>query len=111
MGKHIPPMKDHSGDKVLYEYEEGLVESLPTFTYELCLYKIWKKGYCQLDSRVFKTNELIRIKNNSIITRFDGFIIEKEISLIGVPEKFINDMNLKIYIPKPKVKKRCKKQS
>lgn len=102
--------KDHSGDNSFYEYENGLVKIYPEFIYEVCLYKYWKNGYCQLGSKLYKSNHLLHIKDNNIINKYLGFFIEKEISLIGVPKEFIEECKLKQYKPIiKKHKKKCKK--
>lgn len=99
MGKRTHQTSDHSGSKY-YEYEEGLVKLLPTFTYEVTLSKYWKNGFCQLGSKFYTADRLLHIKNNRVITKFDGYSIEKEISLVGVPQEFIDEMNLPLYVPK-----------
>lgn len=105
MEKRTDQTNDHSGSKY-YEYEGVPVELLPTFMYEVTLSKYWKNGYCHLGSRLYKANKLLHIKHNCIVTKFDGYNIEKEISLIGVPQEFVDEMNLSLYVPKPKSKKK-----
>lgn len=109
MGKHTLQTNDLSGNKKLYEYEGGLVEVLPTFTYEVSLHKYWKNGYCFLGSQLYKADRLLHLKGNCVITKYKGYRIEKEIVLIGVPEEFIKEQQLKIYELKPKIKKSKKK--
>lgn len=107
MGKRTYQTNDPSGNKY-YEYEGVPVELLPTFVYEVTLSKYWKNGYCQLGSKFYRANRLLHIKNNCIVTKFDGYNIEKAISLIGVPQEFVDEMNLSLYVPKP-IKKSKKK--
>ena len=107
MGKHTLQTSDHSGSK-FYEYEGGLVELLPTFTYEVTLSKYWKNGFCQLGNKFYKADRLLHIKNNYIVTKYEGYSIEKEISLVGVPQEFIDEMNLSPYVPKPNKKSKKK---
>ena len=109
MEKRTNQTSDLSGSK-FYEYEGGLVELLPTFTYEVTLSKYWKNGFCQLGSKLYKANRLLHIKNNYIITKYKGYRIEKEISLIGVPQEFIDEMNLSPYVPKPNKKSKKNEQ-
>lgn len=110
MGKHTHQTNDHSGSK-FYKYEEEPVELLSTFTYEVILSKYWKNGFCQLGSKFYKADRLLHIKNNCIVTKYEGYNITKEISLVGVPQEFIDEMNLPPYVPKPKKKskKKCGK--
>ena len=103
MGKRIHQTNDHSGSK-FYEYEGGFIKLLPTFTYEVTLSKYWKNGFCQLESKLYKADRLLHIKSNYIVTKYEGYSTEKEISLVGVPQEFIDEMNLSPYVPKPNKK-------
>lgn len=105
MGKHIAQMNDLSGSEQFYEYNKELVEISNTFIYEISLHKYWKNGYCLLGCKFFKSDKLLPIKNNSIYKKYNGYLIEKEITLIKVPKDFINE--LEIY--KPKIKKNDKR--
>lgn len=100
MGKLTNQTKDLSGDK--YEFEKYTVEISPTFIYEVSLHKYWKNGYCFLGNKLYSSNKLLNTKDN-VVTKFDNYFISKEINLIGVPKKFIEDNNLKLY--KPFIKK------
>ena len=106
MEKHTNQMNDHSGHK-FYEYKGKCIELLPTFIYEVILNKYWKNGFCQLDSKFYRADKLLHIKNNCIINKYDGYSIEKEISLIGAPQEFIDEMKLSLYISK--INKKSKK--
>ena len=109
MAKHINQTKDHSGNgNKWYKFEGRLIEVLPSFTYEVSLHKYWKNGYCFLGSKLYIADRLLHIKNSSIINNYVGYSIEKEIVLIGVPQEFIEEYNLKLYEPKP-IKKSKKK--
>lgn len=110
MGKPINQTNFPTGTKELYEYEGGLVEILPSFTYEVSLHKYWKNGYSFLGSKLYKADKLLHLKGNCTITKFKGYSISKEIQLIGVPEEFIEEFQLKVYKPKVKIKKSKKKK-
>lgn len=97
MVKHTCQTNDPSGNK-LYDYNGILVEPLSTFIYEITINKYWKNGYCQLGRKLYKSDRLLNISNNSIVIKYNDYTIEKEISLIGVPQEFINEMNLPLYI-------------
>ena len=103
MGKRTRQTNDHSGNK-FYKYEGGIVELLPTFMYEVTLSKYWNNGFCQLGSKLYKADRLLHIKDNCIVTKYDGYSIEKEISLVGVPQEFVDEMNLPLYVSKPNKK-------
>lgn len=109
MAKHTLQMKDPSGDNPLYESKYGLVRMCSSFIYEVCLYKYWKNGFCQLDSKFYKSSHILHIKKDNTIIKYKDFFIEKEISLIGVPKAFIEEFNLKYYKPEVLIKKRKKK--
>lgn len=98
-----------SGSKEWYEYKDGLVKLFPTFIYEVSLHKYWKNGYSLLGSKYYKTNKLLSLKHDHISTKFKDCILDKKIELIGVPIEFINEFQLKVYVPKPIIKKRKKK--
>ena len=47
---------------------------------------------------------MINVQFNCIVTKYDGYSIEKEISLVGVPQEFVDEMNLPLYVSKPNKK-------
>lgn len=98
-------MNDPSG---LFETENGLVRIYQTFVYELNIYKYWKGGFCQMGSKLYKSNKLLDIKKDNIIEKYDDYFIQKEITLIGVPQKFVDENQLKVY--KPIIKKSKKNE-
>lgn len=88
-----------------YTYKEYIVEESPAFIYEVSLHKYWKNGYCFLGNKFYKSNKLLNIKQNSIYKRDKNYILEKSISIIGVPVEFIKENKLKLYKSK-KLKKK-----
>lgn len=102
-------MKDLSGYKT-YIYNDSRIEELPYFLYEICINKYWKGGFCVLESRYFKTDEILHIKHKNLFKYYKDYIIAKEISLIGVPYEFIQENNLPIYQPNIKKRKIKKKK-
>lgn len=99
-------MKNRSGQEPkVYVYEGIKIEALPYFLYEVCIYKHWDSGACVLGSRFFKSNKLLKINSFSKFKRFNGYTIEKEITLIGAPYQFIRERNLSEYKPIVKIKK------
>lgn len=94
----MPRMKDRSGQECkAYIFKDVLVRAVPYFLYEVCMYKYCSSGFCMLGSRLFRTDKLLNIKKASKLHHYKGYSIEKEISLIGVPYKFIRENNLPEY--------------
>lgn len=50
-----------------------------------------------LGSRFFKSDKLLSIKCLSEFKRYKDYLIEKEITLVGAPAKFIRENNLSEY--------------
>lgn len=99
-------MKNRSGQEPkTYIYNDTRIEVLPYFLYEVCLYKYWQSGFCVLGNRFFKSDKLLDIKCQSKLKKFDGYSVEKEITLVGAPYKFIRENNLSEYKPNVKTKK------
>lgn len=106
MGRLTVQKKDHFGREFnTYIYNGFRVEIMPYFLYEVCINKYWKNGFCVLGSKFLKTEDLLYIHRTNIFKYYKDYIIEKEISLIGVPYKFIRENNLPVYKPNIKNKK------
>lgn len=98
--------RDRSGlNHKVYNYDGVKIEILPYFLYEVCIYKYWKSGFCMLGSRFFKSDTLLNIKHNHKFKRYDEYIIEKEVTLIGAPYQFIRENKLSEYKSNIKSKK------
>lgn len=93
MGKRTALKKDLSGP--WYDYKGNSVELAPAFIYEISIYKYWNRGFCLIDSKCYYASELLPIKKDSEIKKYKDFSLLKEISLVGVPQEFINNNNLK----------------
>lgn len=98
MEKSTSQVKDPSGDK-LYLYDNNIVKSLPFFLYEVKMYKYWDLGFCELGSKMFRSDKLLDIKCYNKVRYVDNYTIEEEIILIGVPEQFIKEKGLQEYHP------------
>lgn len=92
---------------ILYEYNGRLIEELPYFLYEVCIYKISKNSANMLSSRYYIANKLLKVEENKITNKFKNFIIQRFINLLGVPKYFIEDNNLKIH----EIKKRKRNEN
>lgn len=101
MGKCIVQKKDLSGDK-----KEPLIEPCPYYKYEICIYKYWKGGFCQLGSKCFKSDRLLNVKYTRKRRQCNGYSIEKTIELVGAPIGFIEENNLFMCKPVLKTKKK-----
>lgn len=88
--------KDLSGTNY-YSYKGEIVELSPTFLYEISLYKLWKGGAASLGTKYYKADHLLNIKKSLEIKELEDGHIEKSITLVGVPQEFINEYNLKPY--------------
>lgn len=99
---------------VQYLYKEHKVTKMPYFLYEVNIYKTSKNMASILNSKFYKSNTLINIKNDEIILeRTKDYCITKSIDIVGVPEDFIKEYDLKVYEPKKKsivIKKPVKKK-
>lgn len=92
MGKRINPQKDLSGE--FYNYKGMPVEVMSDFVYEVIIGERFDNGYALLNKKLYKTKNPLQIKKSLIISKNK----EKDITLIGVPKKFIEDNQLKLYI-------------
>lgn len=89
MVKPINQKKDPSGT---YRYKDYQVEELPYFLYEVSISQYWSNGYALLNHKFIKSNEELKIKNDSIIKRYNNCILEKHISLLGAPHDFVKSL-------------------
>lgn len=91
-------------DSNLYIYDDYIIETHSNFIYEININKYWKNGFSSLGSKFVKSDKLLNLKNKRKFIKYDDYFIEKEITLIGAPLKFIKEYNLQEYIPKKKKK-------
>ena len=89
-----------------YEYQGHQIEILPTFLYEVSLYKIFPTSSTMLSSRYYTSNKIIKVEESKVVKRFKNFFIERFITLLGAPISFIKDNNLPIYELKKQSKKK-----
>lgn len=96
-------------EPILYEYNGNLIEELPYFLYEVCIYKISLNNANLLSSKYYTSDKLVKLKDTVMMYKFKDFNVQRFISLLGAPIHFIKDNNLKIH--KIKKKKYENKQS
>ena len=102
--------KDRIGQQPpTYLYCDSRIEVLPYFLYEVCIYKYWGWGSCLLGSKFFRTSKPLNIDHFNKSKKYDGYSIDKEISLVGAPYEFIEENKLPMYKPNIKPKKLKKK--
>lgn len=110
MEKLIPQMNSHFGDKsITYRYQGSRVEVLPYFLYEVDIFRIAPMRANILSSRYYISDKLLNVKEVEVIKRFKSFNIERFITLLGVPQSFIEENNLPIYELRTNRKKSTKK--
>lgn len=92
---------------VSYRFGENRIEPMPYFLYEVSVYKITKNMAGILDSKFFKSDKLLKIKNEVECKKFKDYQIVRYIDLLGAPMEFIKENNLPIYeLRKPSKKKK-----
>lgn len=99
MGKHISQVNDLSGNDI------ALISVAPEFIYELSLHKYWENGYCILGSKLYKSSKLLNIEKNFIIKKYKDYTIIKEINLVGAPQSFVDQLEVRNSKKKLKKKK------
>ena len=107
MEKLISRRKGLSGiNKQLYIFNSRVIEQSTHFIYRVVFHKYWSNGYCLLGDKFFKSDKLLCIKTDNEFRYFKGYIIRKEIVLIGAPYEFIRDNNLPLYNKIKNIKKK-----
>lgn len=80
---------------------------MPYFLYEVSVYKIAKNMAGLLDSKFFKSDKLLKIKNEVTCKKFKDYQIVRYVDLLGAPMEFIEENHLPIYeLRKPSKKKK-----
>lgn len=94
-------MKDHSGqENKQYLYNGFKVEVLPYFLYEITIYKYSKNEVSIIKSTFYKSDTPVKITTYNKRVKYKEYTIEKSITILGVPESFIQENKLQIYNPK-----------
>lgn len=92
---------------VSYRFGENRIEPMPYFLYEVSIYKITKNMAGLLDSKYYKSDKLLKIKNEVESKKYKDYSIVRYIDLLGAPMEFIRENNLPIYeLRKPFKKKK-----
>lgn len=92
---------------VSYLFGENRIEPMPYFLYEVSIYKIAKDMVGLLGSKYYKSDKLLKIKNEVEYKKFKDYQVVRYIDLLGAPMEFIEENNLPIYeLRKPSKKKK-----
>lgn len=102
MVKLTCPKKTPSITTNQYVIENYKVEEMPYFLYEVNIYRYDKYGVNILDNRFYKSSNYVKPYN--IIKKEKDYILEKNISILGVTRDFICKYNLPLYDKKRKSK-------
>lgn len=70
---------------------------MPSFVYDVSIYRITKDSASLVDQQLYSSNKLLDIKDDTIITKYRGNLLVKYIDIIGVPEEFVKNQDLKLY--------------
>lgn len=92
---------------VSYRFGGDRIEPMPYFLYEVIIYKATKNMAGLLDSKYYKSDKLLKIKNEVTCKKFKDYQIIRYINLLGAPMEFIKENKLPIYeLRKPSKKKK-----
>lgn len=92
---------------VSYRFGENRIEPMPYFLYEVSIYKVTKNMAGLLDSKYYKSDKLLKIKDEVTCKKFKDYQIIRYIDLLGAPMEFIKENKLPIYeLRKPSKKKK-----
>lgn len=80
------------------------VDIAPFFIYLVSIYKITKKGAILLNSRFYKSDKILTLKQDTTIEDYGDYSIVRYISLLSITKKFAEENNLPIYNNKNKKK-------
>lgn len=77
-------------EKLTYLHNNTQIEQLPYFLYEVSIYEITKYTAGILSTKYYTSNEYISIK--PYVKRFQNFILERSVTLLGAPESFVTKL-------------------
>lgn len=80
---------------------------MPYFLYEVSIYKITKNMASLLDSQLYKSNKVLKVRNDVTVEKYRDYSIVRYVTILGVTKEFVEENDLPIY--KKKLTKRKKK--
>ena len=92
---------------VSYRFGEDRVEPMPYFLYEVSIYKITKNMASLMDSQLYKSDKVLKVRNDITVKKYRAYSIVRYVTILGVTKEFVEENDLPIY--KKKLTKRKKK--
>ena len=91
----------------IYLIGDNKVEIMPYFLYEVSIYKITKNMASLIDSQLYKSDKVLKVRNDVTVKKYRGYSIVRYVTILGVTKEFVEENDLPIY--KKKLTKRKKK--
>ena len=76
----------------LFRFGNDKIEVLPYFLYEVTIYQISKSMVRLLESKYYKSDKLLNVKDTAI--RYKNYSLVRNITLLAAPIEFIKENNL-----------------
>lgn len=76
----------------LFLFGNDKIEVLPYFLYEVTIYQISKNMVRLLESKYYKSDKLLNVKDTAI--RYKNYSLIRNITLLAAPIEFIKENNL-----------------
>ena len=91
----------------IYLIGDNKVEIMPYFLYEVSIYKITKNMASLMDSQLYKSDKVLKVRNDITVKKYRAYSIVSYVTILGVTKEFVEENDLPIY--KKKLTKRKKK--
>ena len=91
----------------IYLIGDNKVEIMPYFLYEVSIYKITKNMASLMDSQLYKSDKVLKVRNDITVNKYRDYSIVRYVTILGVTKEFVEENDLPIY--KKKLTKRKKK--
>lgn len=76
----------------LFLFGNDKIEVLPYFLYEVTIYQISKNMVRLLESKYYKSDKLLNVKDTAI--KYKNYSLVRNITLLAAPIEFIKENNL-----------------
>lgn len=76
----------------LFRFGNDKIEVLPYFLYEVTIYQISKNMVRLLESKYYKSDKLLNVKDTAI--KYKNYSLVRNITLLAAPIEFIKENNL-----------------
>ena len=90
----------------IYLIGDNKVEIMPYFLYEVSIYKITKNMASLMDSQLYKSDKVLKVRNDITVKKYRAYSIVSYVTILGVTKEFVEENDLPIY--KKKLTKRKK---